>query len=435
MAGRLKVLISAYACEPQKGSEPGVGWNLALHMARYHDIWLLTRANNRPVIEAEIGRNPVPGLHFIYFDLPRWARFWKRGQRGVQFYYYLWQIGAHLAARKVNREVAFDLVHHVTFVKYWAPSFLSLLGVPFVWGPVGGGESAPLKFCPSFGRRGLVYEFFRTVARWLGEHDPFVRLTARRSQLALATTEETAARLRRIGARDVKVLSQVALSQEEASALGMLPVPENSTVRFVSLGRLIHWKGFHLGITAFARSGLPDAEYWIIGDGPERGRLQRLAERLGVWNRVHLWGRLPRAEALEKLAACHVLVHPSLHDSGGWVCLEAMAAGKPVICLDLGGPALQVTDATGAKVPAENPEQAVAGLAAAMRRLAIDPGLRESMGEAARKRVRAEFDWTVKAETLAEVYSELHGLAGPRPAHKSTVKPFGIRLDTDRRAR
>jgi len=409
MPGRLKVLISAYACEPQKGSEPGVGWNLALHMARYHDIWVLTRANNRPVIEAELESNPVPGLHFIYFDLPRWARFWKRGQRGVQLYYYLWQIGAYSAARKAHRRVGFDLVHHVTFVKYWAPSFLSLLEAPFIWGPVGGGESAPLKFWASFGVLGIVYELFRTVARWLEEHDPLVRLTAHRAHLALATTEDTATRLRRIGAREVKVLSQVALSQEEASTLGMLPVPENSTVRFVSLGRLIHWKGFHLGIAAFARSGLPDAEYWIIGGGPERGRLQRLAERLGVWNRVHLWGRLPRAEALDKLAACHVLVHPSLHDSGGWVCVEGMAAGKPVICLDLGGPAVQVTDGTGVKAPAENPDQAIAGVAAAMRRLALDPRLQESMGEAARASVRSEFLWPGKAQTLAGLSEAVWG--------------------------
>jgi hypothetical protein len=76
------VLLSAYACEPGKGSEPGIGWNLARHLAEHHEVWVLTRTNNRPAIEAELARNPVPGLHFVYHDLPPWARFWKRGQRG-----------------------------------------------------------------------------------------------------------------------------------------------------------------------------------------------------------------------------------------------------------------------------------------------------------------------------------------------------------------
>jgi hypothetical protein len=80
---RLKVLMSAYACAPGKGSEPGVGWAVAREMACYHDIWVITRRNNRPAIEAELARNPQPGLCFVYWDLPNWARFWKRGRRGA----------------------------------------------------------------------------------------------------------------------------------------------------------------------------------------------------------------------------------------------------------------------------------------------------------------------------------------------------------------
>ena len=76
MPRRLRVLMSAYACEPGKGSEPGVGWNLAKAMATRHDVWVVTRANNRPVIESELEEQPVPNLHFLYYDLPRWASWW-----------------------------------------------------------------------------------------------------------------------------------------------------------------------------------------------------------------------------------------------------------------------------------------------------------------------------------------------------------------------
>jgi hypothetical protein len=82
-ARRLKVLISAYACEPHKGSEPGVGWNWAKQIAKFAEVWVITRANNREVIEEELKRSPEPNLHFIYVDLPKWMRFWKKKQRGV----------------------------------------------------------------------------------------------------------------------------------------------------------------------------------------------------------------------------------------------------------------------------------------------------------------------------------------------------------------
>jgi len=400
---RLKVLISAYACEPGKGSEPGVGWNLAREMARYHDIWVITRANNRPPIEAALKKGSVPGLHFVYYDLPWWARWWKRGQRGVHLYYYLWQCGAYFVARALHTQVGFDLAHHATFVTYWRPSLLALLPVPFVWGPVGGGESAPRALWPTFGPRGAAYEMFREAFRWLGEHDPLVRLAARRCALALATTRESAERIERLGARNVMVLQQVALPSEELGILDRRPEPTDPFT-LMSIGNLLHLKGFHLALRAFAASGLGESRYLIVGDGPDRGRLEKLARDLGIMTRVRFAGRLSRHEVLRMLGDAHVLVHPSLHDSGGWVCVEAMAARKPVICLDLGGPAVQVTEETGIKVAARTPEQVVADLGGAMRRLAKDPGLRTSMGLAARKRAEEHFSWRRRGEQLQEFY-------------------------------
>jgi glycosyltransferase involved in cell wall biosynthesis len=404
----MKVLLSAYACEPGKGSEPGIGWNWVRQIARFAEVWVITRSNNREAIEKALVEEPLPNVHWVYFDLPRWARFWKKGQRGVHLYYYLWQVGIYFLARRLHRQVGFDLIHHVTFVNYWLPSFLALLPVPFVWGPVGGGESAPRTFYKTFSFRGRIYEFLRDIARWIGEHDPFTRLTARKAVISLATTNETAKRLTRLGARKVEVLSQVALPSAEIVELASLPPHLGNPFRLISMGRLLHWKGFHLGLCAFARlvQEFPNSEYWIVGDGPERKNLERLARKLGIIDKVRFWGALPRSEALKKLSECDVLVHPSLHDSGGWVCVEAMAAGRPVICLDLGGPALQVTEETGFKIPAYAPEQVVKDMVEAMRKLALDADLRRRMGEAGRWRVWEAFSWERQAGFIANIYSQ-----------------------------
>ena len=289
------------------------------------------------------------------------------------------------------------------------PSFLALLPVPFVWGPVGGGESAPHPFRRRLGLRGKLHEGLRSVARTLGELNPFIRLGAQRAALGLATTAETEARLGRLGCRRVTVLSSVGLPAEEIFRLRAFPVRQGNPFRLASVGDLLHWKGFELGLRAFAgfKPGFPASEYWIIGDGPERGRLQKLVRRLGVAPSVTFWGSIPRLQVLEKLRECDVLVHPSLHDSGGWVCVEAMAAGRPVICLDLGGPALQVTSETGIKVPAVSPDRTIRDLAAAMERVAVDPGLRARMARAGRQRVLEQFNWEKKGEHLAALYAEV----------------------------
>lgn len=399
----MRVLMSAYSCEPGRGSEPGVGWNMAQEMSKYHDVWVLTRESNRRAIESAVRRQPTPPLRFVYFDFPAWIRWLKRGQLGVQAYYYAWQVGAYFLVRSLNRQVSFDLVHHVTFAKYWMPSFLALSFGPFIWGPVGGGESAPRSFWSGLGFGGRAYEALRELARWVGERDPFVQLTVRRSAVALAKTEQTANRLRKLGAREVRVIPGEGLRATEIEHLARFSSSHARPVRFISMGNLLHLKGFHLGLRAFALANLGDAEYWIAGEGPERKRLEGLAHRLTIARRVRFLGWLPREQALRRLADCDVLVHPGLHESGSWVCAEAMAAGRPVICLDLGGPGAQVTERVGFKIQAGTPQQAINDLAAAMRRLAGDAELRGVMGEAGRQHSRAAC-WERRGQTVNALY-------------------------------
>ena len=411
MPQRLKVLISAYACEPGKGSEPGVGWHWALQMAQFHDIWVLTRTNNRPSIEqAALTPEQRQSLKWVYCDLPSWARFWKRGQRGVQLYYYLWQLAAWRYGARLHREVQFDLMHHITFGKYWVPSYLTFLPTKSILGPLGGGESTPAPFKSAMSARGARYEFARNAVRRAAQLDPVIRSTFRRANAVLATTEETKRRIEALGATCVRVETQLGMDDEQIKFFGRLPIRSERPFRLISIGRLLHWKGFDLGIRAFAQfqKNRPESEYWIVSDGPEAAAWKQLAADLGIAERVKFWGRLAKnSEVYEKLAQSDVLVHPALHEAFGNVCLEALAAGRPVICLDTGGPALQVTDQCGFKAPVTSVETALRFMAGAMTQLYDNPELRLRMAEAARHRVQTEFHWTHKAEKMNALYQEV----------------------------
>ncbi|MEL7356063.1 MAG: glycosyltransferase [Cyanobacteria bacterium J06560_6] len=405
----MKILISAYSCEPNRGSESGVGWNFAKAVAKHHQVWVMTRPDeSKEAIEVELKENPDPNLNFVYFTLPFWQDSMRLGQSGaMQIHYYLWQVQAYFVARRLHQEIGFDAAHHATFVRYSTPSFLSLLPIPFVWGPVGGAEQAPKPFFKDFSAKAKLYETARWLVHKVGEYDPFTRLTAQRSTLVRATTNDTAKQLQKMGATDVQIASESGLAAEEITRLNNCPLPETAPIRFISMGRLLHWKGFYLGIKAFAAANLPEAEYWIVGDGPEMENFQALAKELGVADRVKFLGRLPRDRTLEKLTQSHVLVHPSLHDSGGWVCLEGMAAGRPILCLDLGGPAVQVTNETGFRIAAHTPEQVVQDMSAAMTRLAHEPELLTQMSQAGKRLVREHYSWQRKGENLSQLYQVL----------------------------
>lgn len=406
---RRRVLISAYACQPHEGSEPGVGWNWVQQISRFHDVWVITRANNKHSIEQELQRNPLPNVRWIFYDLPRFILFWKKKVLGVHLYYYLWQMGAFFICRRKHKILEFALAHHITFGTYWLPSFLAFLPIPFIWGPVGGAESSPPQLIRGLGLAGRAYEIVRGSLRWIGENDPLVRATIRNAMFGLAKAAETHKRLVALGAKRVECFGESAMSAEEQYAFANLGRSTANPVRFLSIGRLIHWKGFHLSLEAFASllKEIDSCEYWIVGDGPEKHRIESAILRLELRNKLRLLGSLPRKEVFSRLAECDVLLHPSLHDSGGWVCLEAMAAGRPVVCLDIGGPATQVTGETGFKISVHSQEQVIRDLKNAMLRLAIDPDLRQTMGTAARERVRAHFSWDAKGDAILRLYSRI----------------------------
>jgi len=409
----MKILISAYSCEPSIGSQPSVSWNLVCEIANYHEVWVLTQpSKSQNLLETELARNLIPNLHFVCFTAPFWQRGGWQHSRAMEFHYYLWQIQAYFIARRLHQKIGFDLSHDLTFAKRSHLSFLSLMPLPLVWGSTGRGESAPAAFWQDFSFQAKAAEIARSTLRWVGKQNPFVRLTPKKNTVLVQAITIDTAKQHKLGVSQVQVIP-FGLSEEEIARLAKYEIPNESTIRFISIGRLSPWEGFHIGLRAFAQANLPNTEYWIVGEGAELERLQNLAQDLQIIHQVKFWGKLPREKVLDLLSDCHVLVHPSLHDSGGWACIEAMAAGRPVLCLDLGEPAIQVTEETGVKIAADEPYQAVRDLAAAMIQLANDREMRLSMGQAGRSRVSQYYTWKAIGKNLNQLYINIVQQANP----------------------
>lgn len=405
MKPRLKILLSAYACEPGKGSEPEVGWQWAVHLARLHDVTVITRANNREAIERELPRlhehQPVP--HFVYHDeSPALLRL-KRQFRAHRIYYVRWQRSARRVVARLHREEAFDLIHHVTFAGYRFPTAIEGQDFPSVWGPVGGVESIPTGLLPWKYPRELLAEGSRNILNALTLTFPGrLRRRAQSAAIVVASTplmQETFDRL--------EVTSQLmsAIGLDTTAIPRRASAPATGPLKLLFVGNLLALKGVDLALRALAISAT-ETQFTIIGDGPIQGRLKQEVAQLDLGQRVHFLGRRPRAEVLQSYADYDALLFPSLHDTGGFAVIEAMAYGLPVICLNAGGPALAMQPDGGICVPLGSRSAVIAGLAQAIQTYDRDRTLLAAHGQNARRLVEQNYDWPSKVQQMDALYRQ-----------------------------
>jgi len=416
----MKLLISAYSCNPCKTSEPGNAWRIINEALREHEVWAVISHHHQEKTESFLAKNPMPGFSPIFVKLPPILVGTLRGRSVLEaVYYHLWQENLARVVRELHQETHFDLSHHVTFGRYWSPSGLRVLNIPFIWGPVGAAETPPRSFVAELPLRYRLLEFLRDSARGLCGKSRSLRDTARAATIGIGVTRESCEALQKLGVRRVERMPQMALTDEDLGMFRALPDPPPGPFRAICIGRHVHWKGFYLAIRAFALFARknPDAELWIINDGPFRGQLEKTAAETGMRARVKFLGVMPTYEdVLQKLGQTHVLMHPALHEAFGNVCLEAMAAGRPVACLDIGGPAAQITPDTGYAAPATTPEAAVAALAAFLEKLNRDRSLLATMSANAREHARRNFSMRQINETMRQFYQEAVARHGNGPS-------------------
>lgn len=418
---RKKILLSAYACNPSSSLQlhPGediTGWRLVGQMRRFHEVWVITHSYNREGVEKALAEGAYPDVHFHFLDLGGVAGLLYKVEIGQRIYYYLWQIAAWRLARRLHREVGFDLAHHLTFGNDWLGSWIgAFLPVPYIHGPVGGGQRTPTPLLAEYTPYGRFAERVRQTAQWVGRHDYVRRRCLRRAKAVLVCNEETRAKIPASGRGKtfyfpVNGMSVGDLDLIDRAARSAAPAA-GRTFRVLTAGRLHRLKGFALAVKAFGRLAArrPDAELRIVGKGEEEAAILAAAREAGVAEKVQLIPWLPRTELLELMASADVVLFPSFRDGGGAVVVEAMAAGKPVVVVDSGGPGSHIDPAWGLKVAPASPELTAGRLAAALELLASDRGLRERLGKAARRRVEDFYLYDREGERMMEIYRYVWG--------------------------
>jgi len=393
------VLLSAYACEPDKGSEPGIGWHLAANLAARVPVVVLTRANNRASIEKALTSiAPEKRPEFIYHDLGEHFLRLKKCFKAHRWYYLLWQKTAKREVARLLSTRSFSILHHATYASFRYATAVLGHSVPAIWGPVGGVEATPWHLLPWSHQLSLPYETARNIG--IVRRKFFPNKDWSRYARVLAATEETR---HLFNAAGIKTDLMPAIGLDEQPEIKHPSQPGH--LRLLFAGPLRYLKGVQFAIEAMAF--LQGPTLTVVGTGPFESALRGLARRLHVEDRVRFMGQVPQSELRNIYSSHDIFIFPSLHDSGGMAVLEAMNSELPVICLDCGGPAQSVSDQSGFRIPVGSRRSIILGIRNAISQYGEDRSLVETHGRAARDRINKNYSWTTKIDRLLDIYENV----------------------------
>ena len=424
----MKLLISAYACAPNRGSEHSCGWNWTSEVARLgYEATVLVSPAHRTAILAATQRDPaLQRIRWVFPEVAAWPLQQGKEPGWERTYNLLWQREALRVARALHREQPFDLVHHLTWAGVRAPTFLGTLGVPLIIGPVGGGETSPGKLRDRFPLRGRVLEGVRDLSNATIELNPIVRQGLRNAGVIFARTADT----KNILSPPLRAKTYVQMELGVTPAQIGAPRPIRKMPRkLLSAGRLLYWKGVHIAIEAMSRlvADMPDAHLTIVGNGPEETRLKSEVAQRKLGANITLVSWMPHEQFLRLYDAHDVFVFPSLHDSAGWVVLESLCKGLPVACLNLGGPKEIVTPRSGIIVDTTGLDTSgvAAKLAEELRALLADPERLAGLSAGAIARA-SDFLLRNQVERLySQATEHLRGIATPGRQAAASPTPGG----------
>jgi glycosyltransferase involved in cell wall biosynthesis len=412
-------LASAFACNPYKGSEHGVGWGWVTAIAKDHDVHVLLADFEREDIQKWLAGHPEFHkrivFHFVrhhFYHYTNKSRFWRKIEHSclkpiMNWSYRLWLRDAYKVAQELNQEYAFDVAHLITYVGFRFPGHLWKLDVPFVWGPIGGLENTPWRLLPLLGIRGALYYTMRNL---INSYHKRCLVSCKRAfnkagAGTISATEGIRKEIRKHYGIDSTVVCEVGPPECIAT---------HHSTRERGEPIVLSWSGEHLpgkGLPLLLRSleKVPAGIGWrleILGGGPCTGQWKKVSLKLGISKRCCWRGKVCRADALKIIHSSHVFVITSLKDLTSTVLLEALSQGVPVVCLNHCGFADIVDDTCGIKIPIDSMRSMPDLFAKAIGDLWSDEMLRQRMAKSALEKIGC-FTWDRKMDAVNEIYASV----------------------------
>jgi glycosyltransferase involved in cell wall biosynthesis len=419
---RLRILLLAPESNPEGVSIPFVTYSHAAALAQLHDVTIVigsasedrVRRAGAPFRSIEVVRMPaLQRMHDWVFRRIFKSNFDSQAVTALGYPFSLafeWYAWRQLRHRILADE--FDVVLRLVPMTPSLPSacafFLRKGPIPFVLGPLNGGLPWPPGFSQLENQKEWIANL-RNLYRYL----PFARSTYRDARAIIAASSQTFSEFAGYGDK-VFFVPEPGISASQCDADSRRPEP-GAKLELIFVGGLVPRKACDIALRAAApvlRAGM--AHFSVVGDGPERKRLEQLTASLGIGDAVSFCGWLDHSDVLRRMRTADVFLFPSIRDNGAGVVFEALASGAVPVVADFGGPGDIVHPGVGYKVPLTNEGEIVSQMEKILTGLAQDRDLLCRLRRRGMSYARERLTWDAKAQSTTQVLNWAVG-RGPRP--------------------
>ena len=407
-----KILISAYAVSPIRGSECAVGWEITKRLGQYFDVTVLmcettpSGVGYAAEVEHYIEKNgSIKNVSYVCVPMPRRSKIftWLHDNGFWPAYYWgysCWQKSAFETAEKLHVVKKFDLVYQLNMIGFREPGYIWRLPVPFVWGPTNGFHNIPFSFLRTFKGKQYFFEYLRYFFNKLQSLLPSrARKAAKKASIVWCVDEVSKSKLEKWGAK-TDLLQETGLALLTDINFDVNKKFENPKVlRLVWSGNIITRKALEILIDALIMNKDLNFSLVVLGDGP---LMQKMKIRAQSINHKITWkGWLSKYEALKHVKSSHLLIHTSLSEGTSNVILEAIGYGVPVVCHDTCGMSLVVNEKNGFKIPYNDFETSTLFVSELIKSILDNPQILNSKLDVIAQ-TRATLSWDYKVEIIAD---------------------------------
>lgn len=405
------VLINAYAVSPNWGSEPGVGWNWVINIAKHCNVFVITEGEWQKEIEEAVAKLPQKdNIHFYYNPVPEKVRkmCWNQGDWRFYWYYRKWQKKTLEIARKIISENKIDVIHQLNMIGFREPGYLwKIKGIPFVWGPVGNMSPLNLTFLKGASKKEIAKQWIKNKVSELQVKTGRVKNAIKNSDQIITVLENSAKLINKLyGKNNVVVMPETGLT---VSPKVLHQYGDNRPLKLLWVGRFITTKKLDVALQVLSKVRyIKKYELTIVGWGSEEEELyyKQLSTSLGISEQCVWKGKINHSEVQQLMKESDVFLFTSVVEGTPHVILEAISNNLPVLCFDTCGQGVIVNDSVGWKIKMTSLEDSTEMLVNRLNEIESNRHIIASKSENCEIR-KPELSWESKINQVIKIYESL----------------------------